>query len=79
VLVAIAVSIVILALTGAHHATTSNPVTPSQAVAGSVPQTHYLGPRQDRAGLNPQTTQTQAGGATAPHYTCLEAAQHCLP
>jgi hypothetical protein len=28
-----------------------------QAASGSVPQIHYLGPRQVRAGLKPQTTQ----------------------
>jgi hypothetical protein len=79
VLVAIAVSIVIVALTGAHHTTTSTPVTPSQAASGSVPQIHYLGPQQVRAGLNSQTphvrsaaTAPAAGGSTqAPQYTCL--------
>ena len=48
VLVAIAVSIMFLALAGANHTTGTSPVTVSQATSGSVPQIHYLGPRQLR-------------------------------
>jgi hypothetical protein len=58
VLVAIAVTIGILALTGTHHTTVTTPATTSQA-AGATPQTHYLGPRQQQA---PATTH---GAATA--------------
>jgi hypothetical protein len=79
VLVAITVSIVILALTDAHHTTASTPVTPSQAAGGTVPQIHYMGPRQARAGLNSQTAHVHSD-ATAPaagasyralQYSCL--------
>jgi hypothetical protein len=79
VLVAITVSVLILALTGASHTTTATPLTPSQAASGSVPQLHYLGPRQDRAALKPQTDQghsdatTTGAGASnrAPQYMCV--------
>jgi hypothetical protein len=85
-LVAITVSIAILALTGAHHTTAKTPPTPVQATGGSVPATHYLGPRQQREGLTAQTAPTEGGatptgaGNPVPHYTCLGAAQQrCLP
>jgi hypothetical protein len=79
VLVAITVSVLILALTGASHSTTATPLTPSQAAGGSVPQLHYLGPRQAHAGLNSQAaqvhgdarTQPVAGPNRAPQYTCV--------
>jgi hypothetical protein len=84
VFVAIAVSIVILALTGASHTTAASPVTASEATGASVPQVHYLGPRQLSEGLNPQTTQMPRGGTSSTNnalsgYACLGAAQHCLP
>jgi hypothetical protein len=69
VLVAIAVSILILALTHAHRTATGSPVTPSQAAGGSVPELHYLGPRQVGAGREPQTARVH-GDATA-QYRCL--------
>jgi hypothetical protein len=79
VLVAITVSIVILVLTGSSHNNTTIPLTPSQAGSGSVPQIHYLGPRQDGAGVKPLTprvhsdAQASAAGASnpAPRYTCV--------
>jgi hypothetical protein len=83
VLVAITVSIVILALTGAHHTTATIPVTPSQAVSGSVPETHYLGPRQVRAGLSSQRAQPHsvagapAASNRAPQYRCVNE-QFCV-
>jgi hypothetical protein len=49
VLVAIALAIVILALTSTHHTTDTTPATTSQAAASATPRTHYLGPRQQRA------------------------------
>jgi hypothetical protein len=88
VLVAIAVSIAIIALTtGGHPATASSPVTVSQATSGSVPGVHFFGPRQiGAAALDPQSTQrpavgtTPAGHATTAglHYTCLGAAERCF-
>ncbi len=77
VLVAIAVTIVILALTGAHHTTVPIPATASQAVASATPQVHYLGPRQQQAALH-RTTTHRGTGHPAPHYTCLGAPQRCL-
>jgi hypothetical protein len=47
-LIAVAVSIAMLALTGAHHTTTTIPVTPSQASSGSVYQANYVGRRGHR-------------------------------
>jgi hypothetical protein len=82
VLVAVAVTVVMLTLVGANHTTVTTPVTSSQAAVGSTPQTHYLGPQQTRAGLNPTTVQGDASGAAtggpAAHYSCLGAAQRCL-
>jgi NO-binding membrane sensor protein with MHYT domain len=49
VLVAVAVSIVILGLAGAHRTTGMNPATGSQASNGAVSQVRYLGPQQLRA------------------------------
>jgi hypothetical protein len=71
VLIAIATTIAFIALTGANHTTITTPATPSQAVASSTPHIQHLGPQQQDAWPNPQTTQ--------PHYTCLGAADHCLP
>jgi hypothetical protein len=87
VLVAIAVTIVIIALTtGGHPATSTNAVTVSGATSGSVSELHYLGPRQvGAAALDPQTTPLQAVGTPRAaasngvlHYTCLAAAERCL-
>jgi hypothetical protein len=58
VLVALAVTITILALTGTHHTTVATPVTASQAASASTPQTRYLGPRQAQAALHGGTTAT---------------------
>jgi hypothetical protein len=74
-LVAIAATITILALT-ANHTTAATPATAPHAAARSTPQTHYLGPRQEHATLNPQTSGTT--GNPAAHYSCLEAAQRCI-
>jgi hypothetical protein len=76
VLVAVAVTVIGLALTGAHHATVATPVTAPQAAAGSMPQTHFLGPRQEQAASG--ATATTGAGTPAPHYICLGAARRCL-
>jgi hypothetical protein len=86
-LVAIAVTIIMLALTGANHTTVAIPVTASQAAAGPTTQIRYLGPHQLREGLGSQTARTLDGGTAptagagnaAPHYTCLGSAKRCLP
>jgi hypothetical protein len=88
VLAAIAVSVVVIALTaGGGPATAISPVTVSEATSGSVPEVHYLGSRQiAAAALTPQTTQLRAAGTTPTagasntvlHYTCLGAAARCL-
>lgn len=82
VLAAVAVAIIIVALTGANHTTATNPVAAPQAVGASTPQTRYLGPRQEHAATNPprgQATSPAAGaGNPAAHYACLGAAQRCL-
>jgi hypothetical protein len=84
-LVAIAASIVILALTGANHTTATIPATASQATSVSMPQIRYLGPQQLRAALKQPTTQTAASDAistadaeNAMLNYCLGAAQRCL-
>lgn len=79
-LVAIAVTIVILTLTGAHQTTVALPATTSQAAGGAAPQVHYLGPRQTRAALAPTTSQSGvASGGLAARYACLGVAQRrCL-
>ena len=74
VLVAIAVTIGILALTGTHHTTITTPATSSQAGASATLHTQYLGPRQQQA----STTSHGAAGAASAHSTCLGAAQRCL-
>ena len=48
VLIAVAVTTAILALTGAHHTTATIPVTPSQADSGVVSQANYVGRRGHR-------------------------------
>ena len=78
VLVAIAVAITIMALTGANDTTVATPVTASQAAAGPTPQTHYLGPRQEHAAHTDGTTPAAGIGNPAPHYTCLGVARGCL-
>lgn len=85
VLIAIATTVTVIALTGANHTTLAPPATASQAAAGSTPHIRYLGPQQQSARPNPQTAQggastptTGAGNPTA-HYACLGAAHHCLP
>jgi hypothetical protein len=80
VLLAIAVTITFLALTGANHTTVATPVTASQAAAGSTPEIHYLGPRQNSAALSATPTSGASGLAAdpAPHFTCLGDAQRCL-
>jgi hypothetical protein len=47
-LLAIAVTIIVLALTSANHTTLATPVTASQAAGSSTPQTQYLGPHYER-------------------------------
>jgi hypothetical protein len=81
VLVAIGVTITMLALTGAKHTTAVNPARPSQASSASTPQTHYLGPHQLQAAAQMQRgsgISTAGVGNSATHYTCLGAAQQCL-
>jgi hypothetical protein len=75
VLLAIAVTVVIVALTGANHATGATAVTASQAVSGQA-QVHYLGPRQTRFRVNP-TSIPGDGSRPAAHYTCLGVARDC--
>jgi len=62
--VAIAIAIAFVALTGANRTTAATPATPPQAAAGATPHIQYLGPAQQTARPNPQTTQTQGGGRT---------------
>lgn len=78
VLVAIAVAIVILALTGTHHTTVATPAATPQVGASATPGTHYLGPRQEQALAIIHSTASTASGGAAGHYTCLGAAQRCL-
>jgi hypothetical protein len=56
ILVAIAVSSVMLGLTSANHVTAISPVTASEATSSTRPQARYLGPRQIRAELGRPTT-----------------------
>ena len=85
-LVAVAVAVAFLALTGVNHSTIASPPTTSQAASGSTPHVDYLGPRQVRAGLAAQAVQVYDGvsgqrvvRAAAPHYSCLGAEQRCRP
>ena len=78
VLVAIALTIGILAVTGTHHTTITTPATTSQAAASATPHTHYLGPRQQQAGLNPTTTDSGPAAGYPANSACLLAAHHCL-
>ena len=74
-LVAIAATITILALT-ANHTTAASPARASHTASGSTPQAHYLGPRREQTTLNPQISAT--AGNPAGHYSCLQAAQRCV-
>jgi hypothetical protein len=78
VLVAIAITIAILALTGTHHTTVTTAATTSQAAATATPQTHYLGPRQQQAPTTTHGAASAASAGPAAHRTCLGAAQRCL-
>ena len=78
VLAAIAVTIIILALTSANHTTATSPVAASQVTGASTPDTHYLGPRQEHAAINPQSRDSTSAGDPTAHYACLGAAQRCL-
>jgi hypothetical protein len=78
VLVAIAVTIVFLAVTGTHHTTVTTPATASQAAASATPQTHYIGPRQQQAPTTTHGAASAASAELAAHSTCLGAAQRCL-
>lgn len=82
VLVAIAVAIIVLALTGANQSTAAPHLTASQAAAGSTPQLHYLGPRQEHAAINShtagRTTRAAGDGNPALQYTCLGGGGRCL-
>jgi hypothetical protein len=78
VLVAIAVTIGLLALTSANHTAAAIPSATSPAVAGSAPEIHYLGPRQTSAALSATTSSGLGASDRAPHITCLGDAQRCL-
>jgi cell division septation protein DedD len=79
VLVAIAVTIMFLALTGTnHHTTVAIPATTSQAGASATPQTRYLGPRQQQAPISSHDAASAAVGDPVAHPTCLGASQRCL-
>jgi len=77
VLIAIAVTITILTLTGTSQTSVTSPVTAPQGTDVSVPEVHYLGPRQTQA-LSQTTSQSGSAAASAPRYTCLGDAQRCL-
>jgi hypothetical protein len=79
-LAAVAISIAVLTLAGAHHSTAATPLTTSNAAAGSVPQVRYLGPNQVSEDLNAVRNLTPSAGADdAAHYICLGVAQErCL-
>jgi hypothetical protein len=72
---AIAATIVTLALTGANHTTAASPPTASQAASSPTTHVRYLGPRQLKATPDPQSGATAGAGNAAPRYTCLGAAQ----
>ena len=83
-LVAIAASILILALTATDHTAATTPATASPATSASVPQIRYLGPQQLRAAQE-QTTQMADSGSTSTAGAnnavlryCLGAPQRCL-
>lgn len=78
VLVAIAATIMFLALTGAnHHTTVAASPTTSQA-ASVTRQTRYLGPRQQQAPISSHGAASMAAGDPAAHPTCLGDPQRCL-
>jgi len=79
VLVAIAVTITFLTLTGInHHTTVARPATTSQAAARATPHTQYLGPRQQQAPTSSEGAVGAATGNPGAHYACLGAPQRCL-
>jgi hypothetical protein len=78
VLVAIALTIGILAVTGTHHTTITTPARTSQAAAAAAAQTHYLGPRQQHAPTTTHGAASATSAGPAAHSTCLETAQRCL-
>jgi hypothetical protein len=82
ILVAVATTIIILALTSARHTTVASPVAPTNAGGPSRPHTHYLGPRQMHAALNPQSSRvaapTTGTGNPAPAYICLGVSKRCI-
>jgi hypothetical protein len=77
VLLAISVTIALLALTGTHHTTVTTPAKTSPAAASASPQTHYLGPRQQQALPTTHGASAASAGPSAP-YVCLGAARRCL-
>ena len=80
ILVAIAVTIMFIALTGTnHHTTVATTATTSQAAATATPHTQYLGPRQQQAPTSPTGAAGTAADHPAVHYVCLGAPQRCLP
>jgi len=79
VLVAIAVTIMFLTLTGTnHHTTAAITATTSQPAATATPQTRYLGPRQQQAPISPNDAASAAAGDPVAHPTCLGASRRCL-
>jgi hypothetical protein len=78
VLLAITITIALLALTGTHHTTVTTPASTSPAATSATPQTHYLGPRQQQAPPTTHGASATPAAPTAP-YICLGAAQRCLP
>lgn len=81
VLVAIAVTIVLLSLAGTHHSTVAIPPTAASTAGVSMPQVHYLGPRQTQVVLTPNrgaVAPSSGAGAPAQRYTCLGAAGRCV-
>jgi len=78
VLVAIAVTVTFITLTGTnHHTTIASPAT-SQAAATATPHTQYLGPRQQHAPTVSQGAGSAPAGEPAAHYACLGAPHRCL-
>jgi hypothetical protein len=81
VLVAIAVTIVFLSLGGTHHSTVAIPPTAASTAGASMPQVHYLGPRQMQAARTPNrhaVAPNSSVGVPAQRYTCLGAAGRCV-
>ena len=78
VLVAIAVTIMFITLTGTNHHTAAIRATTPQPAATAIPHTHYLGPRQQHAPTSTNAATSAAAGEPAAHYACLGAPQRCL-